>query len=1183
MRKIFSLLATVAIAAFALSCEKEARNNSLDKDVTRFSAQAPQVKTTIEADPANAKDRIVKWAAGDAITIWYEGGSTSATAASAGTSTSFDALGLGSASEYFAAYPETAATGLDAGTLSVVVPDSQDGSFASANIAVAGTTAADKTFKFHNVTALVKFSVSGADFTKAVFRGAKSEALSGTLPVSFDGSYGIVPGTATGTSTEVEAAINGAGEYYISVLPVSFSAGFSLTLYKGTSAEKPVVVPMAYNLSRGSILNLGAMDDDSKKISNYFVTPSGAGKKTGYNWDNAMGTAELKAFLEQPVDGENQVDEEAFYKADILDGATFHMAEGDYYLAGAADKQVKVEFSGYSKQVAMTFRGGYPTGLTGTALTGRTTPAGTEAQPANCTAFTGNDEAGIFIFGNQTDITFEGITFKGGKFADANNAAVRAEAGASGNSTLTLSGCRVVDNSNSDENSGAGIALGKASASIESCYFGGNSAKNASCININSGDGTVVVTDCLFKGNTTANTSGCIQNQSTKTVTITACTFEGNSAGSYGGGAFHINAEGAKTSMTGCTFTGNTAAKGGAISIQVGEVTLTNCTFTGNSATNGSNTNALETDSNVLKAFAGGAIILHSASSVCTLNACTFTDNSAPNGSGGAIAYENVAATLNINAGTTFSGNTAYNLGGAIYVRGAGKLNINGTNASKVTFTGDHTLATGNGHANGGAIWLGASSQTTMEYAKFDGCEAGQESGSTVNYSNGGAISMRAVDTFSAGNCVFTACRGRNGNALNIDQGTESSLLFSNCTFSDNIGRSGASKDGTVGNFHGGAARIGSGTARFESCSFTGNCAYNGSGVFHINKGASTDGRVEAENCTFSKNKAINGNGGVITIEYGSFQAKSCTFSENEAKNSSGTQYGGVLRADGKDDANNYVTFEDCIFSKNYAKQGGVLNVNKKNLTKINNCLFSENSADSRGMIQMANGVVYINNTTFYKNSTSGNNGWGVSIHGGAAALCMNNVTVFGNTNASTTAGNNNCAVNGAKALLITNCTVIESNQLALLRSDGAGPITMCNNILVNTASGKEIFAVANDGGTIVSRGHNAMGSTSESKYSNPGSDLVGCSASTFGGSYNTASNAYVWGGALSGFTAAVQSDVETAMQSHFNINVSDLSISNVGQDFYNWLDGLSPEGYKVDGRNVERTGTWWPGAYQQN
>ena len=745
-----------------------------------------------------------------------------------------------------------------------------------------------------------------------------------------------------------------------------------------------------------------------------------------------------------------------------------------------------------------------------------------------------------------------------------------------------------------------------------------NHARNGAAINLGGGDGTVTISDCLFKGNTSFNTSGALQNGG-KTLTVTNCTFDGNTAGSYGGGAFHSNGTGANTSFTDCVFTGNSASQGGAVSVQTATVTFTDCAFTSNTATKGSKTDKGDDDTTVQDSQAGGAIILHHANSVCTLNNCTFTDNSAPNGNGGAIAYENVAATLNINAGTSFSNCTAYSLGGAIYVR-KGKITIAGTDASKVNFSACKTLATGSQHANGGAMWLGDNTECSMEYASFTNCEAGKESGSTVNYSNGGAARLRAVKSFTAGNCEFTGCRGRNGMCVSFELGSKKAT-FTDCNFHDNIGRSGASKNGTSGNFHGGAAQLGSGTAEFTRCDFTDNVAYHGSGVVHQN-GANTTSKFT--DCTFTRNSCLDGNAGCITVEKaglvqadgctftGNFiasgstarhggvfyltiagsnlKATGCTFSGNKITGS-GNAYGGVVRAQD----NSAVEFTDCVFDGNgnvgsggTIYSGGCIALNQNAHMKVNNCLFKNNVAKSRGAAIQGGGnvIVYMNNVGFYNNTTTVSGGWGVNTHFGNSNVCMNNVTSYNNRSTNGTPGN--CvSFNSDGGWLVLNSTIIDGTPTAVVRRGGNSRKSIfCNNVLINTNTANNVWAM-NNATNFSSAGHNVISADGTYNNAAPAATDKLSQTSLPSGAYSEHWNAtphyavYSWSNSGILSSPAVQSDVTDAMAAYDETDTVHTGITSIGADFKSWLEGLTPVGYSADGRGQSRTGTWWPGAYQ--
>jgi hypothetical protein len=979
----------------------------------------------------------------------------------------------------------------------------------------------------------------------------------------------------------------------ISAKDVSVPSGTTLSVIAvgtdGTEYTKEFTLSKDVVFQGGKLntIKLSADGEPEIILSDYYVTVNGAGEMTGESWDNAIGTADLRRILSLPAT-----------RAAEMDGVTFHMAAGDYYLAeGTEDNYVKVDYAGYGEKAEMTFLGGYPTGLTGTTTAGRDT---TQYR----TAFTGNNETGILTIGDKVDALFEGLTFKDVSTTTPDYGALRVNGS---ETAVSLKSCRFVNNVNSDSGkSGASVILDGGALTVENSYFAGNLARNAGALFLISGDDPVSVTNCLFYNNRGINTSGAAQNAGLTDVTFTGCVFDSNKAydesvNSWGGGAFHT-AGSAVTSFVGCTFKDNIAKRcGGAISLEGATVTCTDCTFTGNRADQGDTTLSGQDNTAKTSQVAGGAIILRKAGDVLTLNNCTFIGNSVPNGNGGAIGTQDPAATLTINAGTTFQENTALFHGGAIFSWGG--FTIAGTSGSKVTFTDNKTLATGNQHANGGCIWLNEKTTSTISYAVFSGSAAGQPAGTTINYSNGGAISMKGVTSFLADNCEFTGNIGRNGGCLNLELGGSSVCKFTDCNFHDNVLQA-----GTSGNFHGGAARISYGTAQFEKCVFKNNSAYNGSGVFHLN--ANKSARIECKDCEFEGNYCGNGRGGCVTIEYGSLYVENCNFKENHAK----TDRGGVFYVDSNGVSleaknctftGNYIDgsscfgavmrtqdnceaiYTDCLFDGNYStNRGGIFGLNGKTRLKMNRCVVKNNHAVSGGMIQGGADVIsYLNRVTFVDNYTTGSGGWGVAFHNGNNNACLNNCTLYGNHCTNSNPGNN-ISLNSDGGWLIVNSTIVDDNVTALVRANGTRKVTLCNNILINRKTADNMFMLKS-AGLLNDLGHNVMSYTAApASPAIASSSLIGATDASLGGSYSEVWNAadkygvYSWTNNLTGFSPAAQADVESALKTGYpETDGTHTSITNIGLDFYNWLVEIGE--IATDGRGVARTGSWWPGAYQ--
>ena len=1162
MKKMTKFIFAMAVGtALVLACskEQEPKQDALSNQVSQeeitlqegnlvFAATAATLegsRTTVENGSGN--ERIVKWAAGDEISVWWSSdGNGIGTATQAGTSSSFSVAGTVS-DNYYAGYPASAATALNEGVLTISVPSAQDGTFASANMMAATTTDALRNFVFYNVTGLLKFTVEGS-YSSVIFRGAKGEAVVGDLPVSFTAS-GVSLGEATDAGTAIVASLNGPGTYYISVLPGNFSEGFSATFYDGDGNPSPSVT---YNknvtLTKDIIVNLGTLDERIQ--SNLFVTPAGAGTKSGRSWDNAMGVSEFRDFVKQPVDGSGtMILAESNYKASRMDGITFHFAQGDYYITGEADAQVKVEFTGYPKQVEATFLGGYPSGLSGKTTTGR--DAATYK-----TNFTGNKESAIFTFGNQVDFAFDGINFKDVKTSNSGLLAVYATAGNTGDLALAFSHCNFADNIQTNkDHTGAAVTIGKGTATFDYCTFSGNEARNGSALN-SYPNSTVTVRNSTFSDNSTWNTSGAVQNAG-GTLIVDDCLFENNQSGKdstmyAAGGAFHANADGGcTTTFNRCTFSGNRSKMGGAISMQYATVVCNDCTFSGNTAYKAEGT----TPHTVTGKKAGGAIYLSNNNADLTLNNCTFTGNTASYACGGAI-YSDKAKKLAINAGTSFSSNEAYMGGGALFANT--NFAVNGNSSSSVTFSNNKSTHYYSQYCNGGAVYIEEGTTSTMDYAVFSGNEAGQVSGSEINYSNGGAITMRGVTSFIASHCEFSGNIGRNGGSLNLELGTGSVCRFVDCYFHDHSCT--YQNDATKGNFSGSVARIGYGTARFEGCEFTDNMAQHRSAVFHINNKMA---HLVCDHCVFNRNYCpATGDwaGGVAGVEHG--------------------------RAD----------FSVCDFNGNYVNgRGGIATVQNNSILAMDGCIVRGNHSASGGMIRInANCLVMLNRVAFYNNWTTNSGGWGVAIHSGNSHVCMNNVVAYANKTSASSPGNN-ITFNSDGGWLVVNSTVVDDCVTALFRANSSSrKAVFCNNILVNRKTADNVFHSSI--GVFTDNGHNVLSyPVTPSSPSLASTDFIGVTDSSLGGTYTEQFvtepyyAAYIWNGSLSGFSAATASDVENTLKNSYTDSFTAESgscnsdISNIGQGFYDWLTSLSPNALTVDVRNVTRTGTMWPGSYQNN
>ena len=734
MKKFISNFAmALAVCAITMvSCKKEINAPSEEKGVV-FNASLESVKTSISEDG-------ISWVKGDAVAIlWGADGVATGVASTSGKSCVIVAEDAGEADTYYAFYPKSGYTSYADGSVTFSVPAESNGAFADANKSFAFTSAQDKSFEFKNVTGMIHFSVNSADIDKVVF--AATAPVAGTLSVSFDKDGQLVLGDASETGNTITIAVGESREAYFSVLAgATLANGFTATCYDGETPVAVVSSATSVTIDRAELWDLGVLD--SHIVTDYFVTPAGAGLKNGKNWENAFDAAALGALLMTP-DVEDA--EAVAMQALKLDGTTIHMAEGDYVIANPTKGLCQTDFAANGAKVSVTFLGGYPAGLTGKTTDGR--DAATYK-----TAFSGNNQYGILSLGHKLDFSFDGIAFKNAHSNGNSRRAFSVSASSPEDASVAFKNCAFTDNIEANTGqSGAGAVITGAGVSFENCSFSGNKSRNGSAINMASG--IVTAKDCQFTSNKSYNTSGAIQNAGA-TLTMDGCSFNGNTAAegypdnNGFGGAVHSNGATATTTLTGCTFEANTGLNGGAVSVQQATVVLRGCTFTGNKALS---TSKDEASSNGL---GGGAIYLTNSAADLTVEGCTFTSNKAENVNGGAI-YANNCKSVKI-LGSTFSGNNAKFLGGAVVIM-TGTLTIAKAENVRTVFDGNYSKSSG-------ALHLAAGITSVISDCTFS------KNYSTTNVASGTRFPTVSIlgGTASFDGCVFDSNYGTSTNSCGI-------------------------------------------------------------------------------------------------------------------------------------------------------------------------------------------------------------------------------------------------------------------------------------------------------------------------------------------------------------------------------------------------------------------------------
>ena len=250
----------------------------------------------------------------------------------------------------------------------------------------------------------------------------------------------------------------------------------------------------------------------------YFVKPVVSGTGDGLSWENAMGMAEFLKMIKQKKGSQAESDE----NADNVDDRDFYFIGGTYSV-----EDIKVEYSGYGSRVKFRVHGGYDPASKGTDVTNR----------ASETVFDGNGSNRFFTLGNQTELTFDSITFANLK--SSSEGCIMLASGGSGDSRVNFTNC-----------------------TFRKCTGTGGQnpvlmvRKGLAKLN------NVVFDECRADGN--GGPRGLIRlAQKESRVYLNACTFIKNT---YGGGGFgelvHLNDFGGNVCLHNVTFPGNDSGCG---------------------------------------------------------------------------------------------------------------------------------------------------------------------------------------------------------------------------------------------------------------------------------------------------------------------------------------------------------------------------------------------------------------------------------------------------------------------------------------------------------------------------------------------------------------------------------------------------------------------------------------------
>lgn len=265
-----------------------------------------------------------------------------------------------------------------------------------------------------------------------------------------------------------------------------------------------------------STLVIPGGDAEKVPLLPYFVKPVVSGTGDGLSWENAMGMAEFLKMIKQKDGTQAESDE----NADNVDDRDFYFIGGTYSV-----ENIKVEYSGYGSRVQFRVHGGYDPASKGTDISSRNAE----------TVFDGSGSKRFLTLGNQTEPTFDGITFANLK--SHSEGCILLAAGGSGDARVNFTNCTFRKCTGSGGQNPI-LMVRKGLAKLNNVTFDGCRA-----------DGGV---------------RGLIRlAQKESRVYLNACTFINNT---FGGGGFgllvHLNDFGGNVCMHNVTFAGNDAGCG---------------------------------------------------------------------------------------------------------------------------------------------------------------------------------------------------------------------------------------------------------------------------------------------------------------------------------------------------------------------------------------------------------------------------------------------------------------------------------------------------------------------------------------------------------------------------------------------------------------------------------------------
>ena len=305
----------LALAVMAMSCAKEVLPENNPEENVELKLVPMEFTTALETKAGIVDgEGTVEWAANDQITVFDNlGGKNTFTTAVGGATSVFTGEVTEGATAFYALYPQrtsTASVLLDSDNEvinSKLFPNQTAvrGSYAKGNggaVMVAKADAENRLY-FKNMTSHIRFTLAEdmTDVKSITLMGNNHEILAGTYKVDFSGAEPVL--TVDKAETYVTLS-NGdgplaPGDYFFTILPVEFEAGFTVILSKtdGTQVAKKTTKEITSLKTRNQVLPMAALPSSAyESHMNYFVKYNDGFDITfgGYTFNNKTQTGAVR-------------------------------------------------------------------------------------------------------------------------------------------------------------------------------------------------------------------------------------------------------------------------------------------------------------------------------------------------------------------------------------------------------------------------------------------------------------------------------------------------------------------------------------------------------------------------------------------------------------------------------------------------------------------------------------------------------------------------------------------------------------------------------------------------------------------------------------------------------------------------------------------------------------------------